>query len=234
MGAALTPGRATPSPLGPFLVELAGSAGAGKSTIFTALLRRDARVERVPVLGHTRWAPLLVWHVLAVLVTLVRRRALGRQWSRDRILTMAYLQALPRVLASRADRAGRVVVFDQGPLFFLTRPVLRDERLRPWWDRTFRRWTGLLDLVVLLDAPDPVLVERINMRPKHHRMKGNDDEAALAFVAEGRAAFEQALATCRPAPATLRFDTSRVAPDEVVEAIVAALPARAAIGAAAP
>lgn len=205
--------------LSPFLVELAGSAGAGKSTVMTTLLGRDARVERVPVLGHTRWAPLLVWHVLAVLVTLARHRALGRQWSRDRILTMAYLQALPRVLAGRG-----VVVFDQGPLFFLTRPVLRDERLRPWWERTFRRWNGLLDLVVLLDAPDPVLVERINLRSKEHRIKGRDDEAALAFVAEGRAAFDQALAACRPAPATLRLDTSRLAPDEVVDAIVAALP----------
>jgi hypothetical protein len=211
------------------VVELVGPAGAGKSTVFESLVRRHGRIEGMPVLSRGRWAPLLLWNVLAVLAMLVRRRALGRQWTRDRLLMMAYLQALPRTLNRRRRKVDRTVVFDQGPIYLLTRPVLLDDRLGQWWERTFRAWASLLDVVVLLEAPDRVLIERINARSKVHRMKRQPDAAALEFIADGRAAYESAIRRFqanRAAPAMMRFDTSRRAADEIVDEILAVLPPR--------
>jgi hypothetical protein len=164
-----------------------------------------------------------MWHLARVLATLARRRALGRQWNWERLRMMAYVQALPHAL-SRRD--GPIVVFDQGPIYFLTRPILLDERLSGWWQRTFDRWSGLLDVVVWLEAPDAVLLERIDARDKEHRLKGRRDHAALAVLAQSRRAHEDALARLdgrSPAPTILRFDTSRRSADQVVDEVLRSL-----------
>jgi hypothetical protein len=139
---------------------------------------------------------------------------------------MAYLEALPRALAGDGSRASRTVVFDQGPIFFLTRPSLQDPRIRPWAERTFEAWADLLDVVVWLDAPDHVLRERIDARSKDHRIKGGHDEAVFSFLAESRAVYASTVARARSAtrpPVVLSFDTSRRSADAIVEDVLAAL-----------
>ena len=132
---------------------------------------------------------------------------------------MAYLQALPRALRGREG----IVVFDQGPIYFLTRPILLDERLGSWWQRTFDTWSSLLDAVVWLEAPDAVLLDRINARGKLHRLKGSEDQAAFEVLAQGRRAHEGAIARLdgqAPTPAILRFDTSERSADEIVDEVL--------------
>lgn len=218
---------------GAVTVELVGPAGAGKSTIFASLVRRGG-IRGMPVLSRSRWAPLLLAELLRAVSTIVRAGAVGRQWNGDRLMMMAYLQALPRVLARPRTAATRAVVFDQGPIFFLTRPVFQDPRLRAWRERTFQLWFSVLDAVVLLEAPDHVLIDRVNAREKVHRMKGRPEPAALEFIADGRAAFDHAIRAFEvQAPGTLaRFDTSRCSADDVAEAILALLeePAQGAAG----
>ena len=180
----------------------------------------------MPVLTRSPWAPLLFWEFLRVVATITRAGALGRQWNRDRLMMMAYLQALPRVLRGADAKAARAVVFDQGPIFFLTRPVLQDPRLRAWREWMFDVWFSLLDAIVVLEAPDHVLIERVNTRGKEHRIKGRPEDAAREFIADGRAALAHAMqAYERDAPGTLaRFDTSRCSAADVVERIVTLIP----------
>jgi hypothetical protein len=162
---------------------------------------------------------VLAWHLVAVVITLVRHRALDRRWNWERLLMMAYLQALPRALKGQEG----IVVFDQGPIYFLTRPILLDERLGSWWRRTFDMWSSLLDAVVWLEAPDAVLLERINARSKLHRLKGSEEQAAFEALAQGRRAHEDAIGRLdgrAPAPAILRFDTSERSADEIVDELL--------------
>jgi thymidylate kinase len=212
---------------GPLLVELMGLAGSGKSTVFEDLLRRRPELEPRPVITRRDRVPETVRTVASVLAYLVRARAITRRTRPQDVRLMTYLQALPRVL----DREGcpeRTIVFDQGPIYLLARPRLQGERLRPWWDRTFDDWAERLDAVVCLDAPDEVLLERIDGREKRHALKGREHEPAREALTRTRAVYEDALARLesRPLPPTiLRFDTSRETAGDVVDGILALLEA---------
>ena len=173
------------------LVELVGPAGAGKSTVFQALVSRRGDVETMPVLSRRPYTGVLLTSLLSVLAMLVRRKAL-RQRTREQVVMMGYLQALPRVLDKRQPRE-RIVVFDQGPIYFLTRPSLHDERLRDWRDRMVDTWSSRLDAVVWLDAPAEILIDRINSRDKSHALKGRPDEVARERVAASRVDLEETI-----------------------------------------
>ncbi len=225
----MTVGPQSLSPGRPFLIELMGLPGAGKSTVFEALRKRNDRINTMPILRRKPHAPVLARHLVAILATLVRRRALGFHWSRDALVMMAYLQALPSVLEGPHRPLGDALVFDQGPIFSLTRPALLDERLEEWWEAMFAEWRSLLDAVVWLEAPDQILLERISARSKHHRLKGCPEAAALEVLARNRAVYDSVLARLHLGshpPTILRFDTDRRAPDEIVDELLALIPAR--------
>jgi len=211
-------GSARPRPL---LVELVGPPGAGKSTVFEGLLR-DGRIEPRPILRRREPSSLAVWNLLAALVLLGRHRMLNRSmtWL---LPELAYLRALPKLLDQRPPE--RIVVFDQGPIFFLTRPQVLVPRLARWRNSTFDTWSSLLDVIVLLEAPDDVLIERINARSKVHRMKGSTAATATEFLADHHAVFREPLERLDRAEGTtvLRFDTSSRSAEEVVEEVVARL-----------
>jgi shikimate kinase len=209
----------------PRLVELAGPPGAGKSTVFRSLLARDDTIEGRPGLRRREHAGVLAKEVVAVLGTLARERY-RRRVTPEQVRMMAYLQALPRVLESSHSPDRRTIAFDQGPAYYLTRPSLADERLARWRSRVVHTWAPLLDIVVWLDAPDALLVERINSREKWHRLKGGPEPNALEVLTESRAAYDQVLREFelpRRGPAILRFDTSRRSADEIADEVLVAL-----------
>lgn len=204
------------------LVELAGPAGAGKSSVFLTLLARTRNVDVAPVLRRGEYAPLLATTVPGVLATLVRGRV-RRGLTREKVRSMVYLSTLPHVVERRPPSEASMLVFDQGPLYLLSEAQLRDDRLAAWREKTLETWGSLLDAIVWLDAPDAVLVERIDTRNKWHRLKGERLETAIDVLAEARAAYEDmlsSLAARADGPAILRFDTSRASPDEVVDAVL--------------
>jgi hypothetical protein len=209
------------------LVELVGPAGAGKSTIFHALIGRDDSIEGRPSLRRAGHAAVFASETLAALATLLRYRAIGRGTTPEHIRMMAYLHALPRLLDGEGSFSSRTLVFDQGPVFFLTRPSLMDKRLASWHDRTFDVWASLLDVVVWLDAPDAVLTERINSRGKWHALKGAHGHTAAKVLTTSRTVYEDALSRLdghRAGPTILRFDTSRHSANEIGEAVLSAFP----------
>jgi thymidylate kinase len=204
------------------LVELAGPAGAGKSSAFRTLLARTRNVEDGAVVRKREYAPVLATTVPGVLATLVRARV-TRGLTREKVRSMVWLSTLPHVIERRPRSAASMLVFDQGPLYLLSEARLRDDRLAAWRKKTLETWGSLLDAVIWLDAPDAMLAERIDTRSEWHRLKGERLETATDVLSEARAAYEDmlsSLAARADGPAILRFDTSRASPDEVVDAIL--------------
>jgi hypothetical protein len=145
---------------------------------------------------------------------------------------MVYLQALSRILERQDPMRTRFRVMDQGPVYSLTKlcelglEPLTTERLARWWEESLDRWASLLDVIIWLDAPDQVLIERINIRGKRHLLKGARDRDARDVLAQSRARYEYVisrLSTRRQAPEVLRYDTGRQALDEVVNTVISAL-----------
>jgi hypothetical protein len=194
------------------VVELVGPAGAGKSTFANQICARNALVlgpfsmwglPRAALIGAAlRLAP-------AWIAATLRRRA-------PRLEAMGHMirvEALRRVV-DRAARRG-IVLLDEGPLFGLMRldvffPANGDAFTAAWRDRTCRYWAQRLDAVIVLDAANRTLAQRIRTRDKHHDYKSRTPPEIYEFTERYRRVMHELVQALRQAGAvrvwTMRTD----------------------------
>jgi hypothetical protein len=183
---------------GPTVVELVGLAGAGKSTLARELVSGTPTVQvGLPLSRAASARAQAVATAPFVLPYLVH--SAGTPWfSREESRALGYLRAWRRALAHPAD-GPRYVVFDHGPLFRLALldafgpPLTRTAVFRRWWCATLDFWARELDLVVWLDAPDDLLVHRIQTREQRHVVRSAADAEAHRFLTRYRTSYSRVL-----------------------------------------
>lgn len=182
----------------PWLVELVGPAGAGKSTLAATLPEQDPDVTQGPNLWGLPRA-MLVAATLELLPTMVAAALGGRPLHQAEVGQMIRIGALRRAL-DRAKRDGhRTMVIDEGAVFGLTwlevfYSAPDDPRRAVWRRREREQWAQRLDAVVRLDAGDPELARRIRTRAKEHMVKNSTDEEIQAFMARFRECYDEVIA----------------------------------------
>ena len=142
---------------------------------------------------------------------------------------MVYLKAWPRVLTQQAWNNGTVILLDHGQVFKLATLLafgpdkLRCEDFEKWWNSMLKQWAYTLDTVIWLDAPDTLLVERINRRSQRHVVKGQSEQEAYGFLARYRASYEEIMAELRAngGPTLLQFNTSQASIEQIVDEVLA-------------
>jgi broad-specificity NMP kinase len=212
----------------PRLVELAGPAGVGKSSVCRALRHRctasPGTIWGLPVL------PLLtngVQLIPSLLGLWLDSRSL--LWDESRHIVR--LRTLHRGLQRVPPPAGRVLVFDEGPVFALAwlrgfgHEVLRREVSEAWWRAALRQWAGTVDAVVVLDAPDSLLAQRIRNRPEWHEIQHASDAEITVWMARFRMALNWVLAglSTQGGPLVIRIATDQERPERIAARVVAAL-----------
>jgi O-antigen/teichoic acid export membrane protein len=210
------------------LMELVGPAGAGKSLLADRLrARRD--VVRASVWNLPR--VLILESALRSLPVLVRMCVATRAFPRAELEQIVRLNAL-RLFVRRRVGGASVVVLDEGPVFALSwlrvfgHPRIQNGRLEPWWRRTLADWAGVLDRVVMLDAPEPVLVSRIRGRQKPHDIfRQMTDAQILDLIARYRTAFDGVLValTAGGRPELLSFAAADGSTEQLGDAVLAPL-----------
>lgn len=207
-------------------VELVGVAGTGKSTLTRALCADGA--VRAEIL-HTRrpghW-PYVARAALPVASLVAATGGRPRRPGWEELKFALYAGSWDRYLRDTAPSGpGGLVVLDQGPVFALARllwgdsSVVSTRRFDAWLDATLRRWAPQLDVVVWLDAPDAVLLPRIDGRAQGHEIKGVPAERARAVLTRHRAAYTRVRDVLETigAPRIVDVDTSAGGPDRVAE-----------------
>jgi len=210
------------------LMELVGPAGAGKS-LLADRLRVRGDVVRASVWNLPR--VLIFESALRSLPVLVRMCVATRAFPRAELEQIVRLNAL-RLFVRRRVGGASVVVLDEGPVFALSwlrvfgHPRIQNGRLEPWWRRTLADWAGVLDRVVMLDAPEPVLVSRIRGRQKPHDIfRQMTDAQILDLIARYRTAFDGVLAalTAGGRPELLTFAAADGSTEQLGDAVLAPL-----------
>lgn len=214
----------------PLIVELVGLAGAGKTTLSRALTQRDDKIMVAAdlELRKKEHIPIFVGHVLFLLPIFIRRCRSSRWFTWDEIKAMVYLKAWPRVLRQQGSNNGTVILLDHGPVFKLATLLafgpdkLRCEDFEKWWNSMFKQWACTLDMVIWLDAPDTLLVERINSRSQRHVIKGQSEQEASKFLARYRTSYEQILAKLRAngGLTLLQFNTNQASIEQIVDEVL--------------
>jgi thymidylate kinase len=208
------------------VVELAGPAGAGKTTLARALRDADPATSIGLSTGHLRTVGGLA--VMAPTLAAARLSAPGRFWSRDEVRSLAYLAAWRAQIQARHEPG--LAVLDHGPVFRLTSlaafgpPMTDTSVFSRRWNRLAGQWGRLLDVVVWLDAPDDVLMSRIDGREQTHRIRGAARAEGETFLTRYRAAYRTTIAVVtREGARLVELDTTECPPEQLAATVRAAV-----------
>ena len=213
-----------------FVVEVAGPAGSGKTTVSRILTERS-QVVAASIWGLPR--PLYAASAVRVLPAIGALVGAARwlPWEETEQLIRldaldVFLQRLPE-----PERSRRVVVLDEGPVFafawfrVLGHPCFRDGRRDAWWRRALTHWAERLDAIVVLDGADPLLVDRLRSRAKAHPLKQSSDQELYEFAAVYRRAFAWVIAGMTAqgrAPKVISLESNGAPPHELADRVLAA------------
>lgn len=212
----------------PMCVEIVGPAGSGKSTLQAALGAMPG-VHGATVYRSLSRLPLW-WRARGRVSSILRDPDLDA--SRRERIWITRLEAADEIARREATRtACRLLVFDQGPVFALTKiggaieTRRQSDELRRWRQGQVRSWSEALAAVVVLDGPDDALIKRVRTRSKAHPLQHLSSGDAEAWVRRERADYEATLAELGDGarPAILRFDTTVGTPIDAVAGTIAAL-----------
>ncbi len=212
------------------IVELVGLAGVGKTTLSRELRNRDARFSVPDDLQLRKNKHLLYFagQFPALLPYLIYPDRSSRNFNWQEIKTLAYLRSWPQFLQKNLVDKAKVILLDHGPIFKLaTLNAFGPEKMRlpafeGWWRKIYSLWAHTLHMVLWLDAPENILIERINSRTQIHAVKGKPAQEAAIFLSRYRAGYDitlEKLSEFGVIPIH-HFDTSRASVDQVVEEIL--------------
>lgn len=214
----------------PLIVELVGMAGAGKTTVSRALSQRDERIQVAAdiELRKKEHIPIFLGHIPYLLPVLLRRYRKSRWFTWNEIKAMVYLKGWPSVLSRQATQNTTVILLDHGPVFKLaTLDAFGPERLKSqgfewWWNSMFKQWALTLDVLIWLDAPGQILLNRINTRSQRHDVKGKSEREATSFLTNYQKSYEQVLAKLAAygGPTPVQFDTNQSSVEHIVDKVL--------------
>lgn len=216
----------------PMLVEVMGPAASGKTTLTRWLSAQNPRIRAgmgIGKLGHVGPAARTIGGLVP---TWARHRRDDRWLDRREMRSIARLETWSRALDRGKTPDADAIVFDHGPLYRLARlrefgpSLTRSASFRDWWRRSHRYWIDALDVVVWLEAPDEVLLERVDRRGHWYLSTEPDAGVKQEFLARYRRAFEEVLEPAgASSPSILRVRSDRHTTEQIAEQVLATLAA---------
>jgi GTPase SAR1 family protein len=214
----------------PITAEVLGPPGAGKSSLVASLCNHSDEVRQVSV--YCRPSNLLPWIRSGVALTpLLVGRAWDKRSLQKDLIWMIRLEASRPILRRKSLRSPSMLLFDQGPAYTMVRlhDAVTDSKqtslFRRWWAEKLQVWADALDLLIMLDGPDEVLMDRIRGRAKFHALKGDFEGEAHQILMNERKLYGAVLAELQTGQGirVMHFDTSRRSIDAIAAQTMASL-----------
>jgi broad-specificity NMP kinase len=214
----------------PIVMEITGASGSGKSSLARALAGTGGGVAHVSLRGNVSAAQVTRGALRAAVPFASQLvRLPSRPWYRFGL--MVQLQCYAELLRRLEGRRG-IVVLDQGPVYLMSiiQRALTGSNDRPrflrYWSDTLDFWSRALHLVVVLDAPGDLLLDRIRQRGTPHPLLGKSPEKAARDLAQARRSQKRildALCARRQGPEVLEIATGGLEVEEVARRILSRL-----------
>ena len=213
------------------VIELVGPAGAGKTGLLRAIAQRAPTVRTGVRLDRVRTMPLVARHAITLLPATLELFFADPRSLWPALRHLGRLGAFPAELERARGSRHQTILLDEGPVFSLGRLSVfqRANEGLGWlgreWNAEVVRWSEMLTGVILLDADNEVLSQRIRNRPKHHSVKNGSDREVFGFLDRYRAAYREIVTrlTAGGRVQIVEFDTTRRPFDAIATDIVTAL-----------
>ena len=214
-----------------FVVELLGPAAVGKSSLMEALTEYDEKFVVGVGLRRRRIGHVLYFlgNALLLLPMILRQFRKVRWFTWKEIKMLVYLKGWHHVLR-RQTRNGSIVLMENSAVFMLIRlrafgpGNLRSRSFDRWWAGMLKQWGNTLDMVIWIDAPDEILLERVHARGRRHRVMTKSREEASEFFARYRRSYEEVISALVANHGTrlLRLDTHQESLSQLRDKVLAA------------
>jgi shikimate kinase len=218
----------------PFIIEMVGPAGSGKST-FTKTLEmtaKDIRIIEQPNYRQLKNLPFFLFNALQMLPVFLDIGLHGdTQWLARRSLAMMMILNgwHRRLKRQRKTETLQAFFIDQGPVSFLSYlsyygPCFPNSPLaRKWLDKIYAEWANTLNVIFLLDAPNAILYERIRGREQEHSLQTASFETAVEVLDTYRKIYEEIFVRLQKNSAQLKvihFESVSIPKDQLHDKIL--------------
>lgn len=181
------------------MVEVIGTAGAGKTTLIRSLAEDKKKIYMVskPQLKSVRNLSFVTRNAFSLFPILVEQFQYHELRESRKIWWLLFLNEVHAGLYQQRAESNTLGLIDHGPIYMLASlkefgsEASKTQAFQRWWNEKLKQWTSFLDLVIWLDAPNSVLAPRINGRESEHPIKGKNEVEMNRFLDQYRAAFEQ-------------------------------------------
>lgn len=215
----------------PLIVEFLGPAGAGKTTLLRALKQSKSNIQEGVTAKEIDCIPYLISNTLLFFPKFISEYQHTRWFTWKETRSMIYTQVWHKILEAEKDNNNLAIVFDHGPLFRLARlltsgpEMTKSQTYQQWSQQILTQWLNTLDIVVWLDAPNTVLLERVHNRDSWHQIKEKNLQQGDEFLTHYKMVYEQIFAQIKASNNVklLQFDTSHKSLAQILNEVKLAL-----------
>ncbi|MGZ4147603.1 MAG: hypothetical protein ACXVPL_07835 [Actinomycetota bacterium] len=212
------------------IVEVVGPAAAGKTTLIRRLCSTDPRMRSSIPVSRVRSAAVMAAKAAAYVPAWLAGRPRDRWFTWRELKSLTFVDEWYRE-AMRGRIAGVPATFlDHGPLYRLAAlrafgpAMVRTPLFERWSAKAVARWRSAVGLIVWLDAPSGVLLQRAQHRGHWYLSADGAPEDKLGFLDRYRRALEEAVEGAeRDGVRVVRLSTEGAPVEDLVERVRRAL-----------
>ena len=215
----------------PMMVEVIGPAGAGKTSLIKTFTQVNNGIIRdtKPSLWSIRNLPYLVRNILSLLPIFLREPLNSLKLTSREFYCLIYLNGWYNNLCHHTPGNCLLNLMDHGPIYMLTSlldfgpKLTKSKHFKKWWERTFKHWSSILDVIIWLDAPNSILAQRINSRYTWHIVREKPEEEMFDFLIRYRNSLEKVISMSKSRNDELivfNFDTEHDTTELMINKIV--------------